>query len=296
MIESLTGISHTALLAVMGTVFVAGFVRGLTGVGLAIVLVPLVNLVMPPERTVLLAVLVGCLAGSLGYRAAWRNVDQRLVATMTVATIAATPVGLYLLFHTPEDVARIAIALIALLAFVAVVIPRPDLPPAGRLPIILTGLLTGLLGSFAAIPGPPVIHYFVRRGVPAAIARDSLIVIFLWGPLAVAIIALAIGKLDLQLALLALACFPTLALGNALGVRNFGKMPERHWRLLIIGLIAIATAGAIAREINENVFRGARNGRSDQFIALEEERIHDVGYLQGHFETRSGGRIRSSRD
>jgi uncharacterized membrane protein YfcA len=249
MIESLTGISATALIAVMGIVFVAGFVRGLTGVGLAVVLVPLVNLVMPPERTVLLAVLVGCLAGFMGYRAAWRNVDQKVVITMTVAMIAVTPVGLYLLFHTPEDVTRIVIALIALLAFVAVVIPRPDLPPAGTLPIILTGLMTGLLGSFAAIPGPPVIHYFVRRGVPAAIARDSLIVIFLWGPLAVALIALAVGKLDAQLVVLALACFPTLALGNALGAHNFGKMPERHWRLLVVGLIAIATIGAIVRVV-----------------------------------------------
>lgn len=250
MIENLTGISTTALIAVMGIVFVAGFVRGLTGVGLAVVLVPLVNLVMPPERTVLLAVLVGCLAGLMGYRAAWRNVDRRLVVTMTVATIAATPVGLYLLFHTPEDVTRIAIALIAFLAFVAIVIPRPDLPPSGTLPIILTGLLTGLLGSFAAIPGPPVIHYFVRRGVPAAIARDSLIVIFLWAPLAVALIALAVGKLDRQLVLLALSCFPTLAIGNALGARNFGKMPERQWRLLVVGLIAIATIGAIVRVVN----------------------------------------------
>ena len=250
MIESLTGISQTALIVIMGIVFVAGFVRGLTGVGLAVVLVPLVNLVMPPERTVLLAVLVGCLAGLLGYRAAWGNVDRRLVVTMTVATIAATPVGLYLLFHTPEDVTRIAIAFIALLAFVAVVIPRPDIPPAGTLPIVLTGLLTGLLGAFAAIPGPPVIHYFVRRGVPATIARDSLIVIFLWAPLAVAIIALAVGKLDLQLAVLALACFPALVIGNTLGARNFGKMPEQQWRLLVVGLIAIATVGAIVRAMS----------------------------------------------
>lgn len=250
MIENLTGISTTVLVIVMGIVFVAGFVRGLTGVGLAVVLVPLVNLMMPPEHTVLLAVLLGCLAGFMGYREAWHNVDRKLVITMTVAMIAVTPVGLYLLFHTPEDITRIVIALIALLAFVALVIPRPDLPPAGTLPVILTGSLTGLLGSFAAIPGPPAIHYFVRRGIPAAVARDSLIVLFLWGPLAVALIALAVGKLDFQLAMLALACFPTLAIGNALGTRNFGKMPERQWRLLVVVLIAIATIGAVVRVMN----------------------------------------------
>lgn len=247
MLEALTGLAPLSLLAVAGIVLIAGFVRGLTGVGLAVVLVPLVNLVLPPEQTVLLAILVGCLASTMGYRAAWKNVDRRQVGVITLAAIAATPLGLALLFNTPPDMARLAIAAIALLSFVVIIVPRPPLSPPGTGPMIITGLLTGLLGSFAAIPGPPVIYYFVRSGVPAALTRDSLIVIFLWGPLVVAIAALALGKLDWQLGGLALACFPALAVGNTLGSRYFGKMPDQHWRALVVGLIALATLGAILR-------------------------------------------------
>lgn len=247
MIETLTGITLLQLAAIWGIVFVAGFVRGLTGVGLAVVLVPLVNLVLPPERTVLLAILIGCLAGLMGYRAAWRNVDKPLIVTMTIATIAATPLGLYLLFQTPEEISRIAITIIALLAFVVIIMPRSPLPPPGALPAVFTGLLTGLLGAFAAIPGPPVIHYFVRSGVPAIKARDALIVIFLWAPLAVSLLALTIGKLDWQLGALALACFPPLAVGNAIGARFFGRVPEKHWRIMVVTLIAVAAAGAVFR-------------------------------------------------
>jgi uncharacterized protein len=112
------------LAAIWGIVLVAGFVRGLMGVGLAVVLVPLVNLALPPERTVLLAVLIGCLAGLMGYRAAWRNVNRLLVLTITAATIIATPFGLMLLFHTPEHVALLAIAAIAMLAFIVMIAPR----------------------------------------------------------------------------------------------------------------------------------------------------------------------------
>lgn len=158
--------------------FVAGSVRGLTGVGLAVVLVPLVNLILPPERKVLLAVLIGCLAGLMGCRAAWRTVDRPLVLTITAATIAATPLGLLLLFNMPENIARIAIAAIAMLAFIVMIGPRAPLPLKGKGPAILTGLLTGLLGAFAAIPGPPVIYYFVRKDIPATTTRDAMIVIF----------------------------------------------------------------------------------------------------------------------
>jgi hypothetical protein len=52
-----------------------------------------------------------------------------------------------------------------MLAFFVIILPRSPLPPAGTLPAILTGFLKGLLGAFTAIPGPPVIHYFVRSGV-----------------------------------------------------------------------------------------------------------------------------------
>ena len=78
-------------------------IEALTGINLAAELVPLVNLVSPSERTVLLAILIGCLASLMGYRATWRNVDKPLIVTITVATIAATPLGLYLLFQTPEE-------------------------------------------------------------------------------------------------------------------------------------------------------------------------------------------------
>lgn len=247
MIESLIGVTLFQLAAICAIVFVAGFVRGLTGVGLAVVLVPMVNLILPPERTVLLAVLIGCLAGLMGYGAAWRTVDRPLVLTITAATIAATPLGLLLLFQTPEDVARIAIAVIALLAFVVMIAPRGPLPPQGKLPAILTGLLTGFLGAFAAIPGPPVIYYFVRKGVPAAVTRDALIVIFFWAPLAVALIGLGLGKLDWQLSALALACFPSLAVSNALGTRFFGRVPESQWRIMIVSLIAVSAIGAVLR-------------------------------------------------
>ncbi len=117
------------------------------------------------------------------------------------------------------------------------------------MPAILTGLLTGLMGAFAAIPGPPVIYYFVRSGVPAAATRDAMIVIFLWAPLVVALLALLLDKLDWQLAAMAVSCFPPLAVGNALGGRFFGKVPERQWRSMIVGLIAIAAIGAVLRNV-----------------------------------------------
>lgn len=249
MIPGWFGVTLAQLLLIFAIVFAAGFIRGLTGFGLAVILVPLVNLVIPPEQTVLLAILMGTLSGFLGFRGAWANCDKRITTTITVSAVAVTPLGLFLLFHTPSDIARLAIAAIAVAAFVAVAIPRPPLPPPGKAPAILTGIMAGLMGSFAGIPGPPVLYYFARDGVPPARTRDAMIVIFLWAPLAVAVFAFIAGKLTWPLVALAAASFPPLAIGNLLGTRFFGRMPEAWWRTLVLLIIAASAVGAIIQTI-----------------------------------------------
>jgi hypothetical protein len=65
---------------------------------------------------VLLAVLIGCLAGIDRIQSARRNVDRPLVRTISAATILATAFGVTLLLQTPVHIARLAIAAIAMLA------------------------------------------------------------------------------------------------------------------------------------------------------------------------------------
>jgi uncharacterized membrane protein YfcA len=239
------GVSPLQLLLIEIVCAVAGFIRGLTGFGLAIVLVPLISLIIPPDRTVLLAILIASLGGGMGYRAAWQNVDRPRIIKLVIAAAVAMPLGMYALFVTPPDVSRLLITAIAVAAFFVIAMPRAPLPPPGDIPVILTGLVMGFLGAFAAIPGPPVILYFVRSGIPATVSRDTMIVIFFWGPLMVALLALAFGRIDLPLALLAVAGTPALMAGNAVGSRYFGKMPESQWRWIILGLISVSVVGSV---------------------------------------------------
>jgi uncharacterized membrane protein YfcA len=239
------GVSTLQLLLIEIVCAVAGFIRGLTGFGLAIVLVPLISLIIAPDRTVLLAILIASLGGGLGYREAWKNVDHVRIIKLILAAAVAMPAGMYALFVTPPDVSRLLITAIAVAAFFVIAMPRAALPPPGDVPVYITGFIMGFLGSFAAIPGPPVILYFVRDGIPATVSRDTMIVIFFWGPLMVALLALAFGRIDVQLGLLAVAGTPALMAGNAVGSRYFGKLPESRWRWIILGLISVSVIGSV---------------------------------------------------
>lgn len=245
MIEQATGLAMPSLVLVAALVALASMVRGLTGFGMAIVLVPLLSTVILPDRAVLLAVLVGSLAGFMGLREAWGKVQRQTALTISFAGIAAAPAGLSLLSVTPPDLGRMAIAIMAALSLIVLVLPRRAAMPRTPLAAITTGIVSGLMGSFAAMPGPPVVWFYARKNVRPEAIRDAMIVIFFLGPIAVAAMALAAGMIDLKLVILALTCLPPLLIGNIVGRALFGKFPEIIWRSLMFALVGSSLVGAI---------------------------------------------------
>jgi uncharacterized protein len=243
------GVSVGNLALIWLVVFIAAFIRGLTGFGLAIILIPLLSIIILPERAVLLGILIGLLNGYIGYRASWRRSDPAVMRPIILSAMIAAPIGLLLLTQTPPDIARLLIALISIAGFAVLSLHRTALPPPGAAPLVATGLASGFLGGFAAIPGPPVLYYFVRTGITPTVARDAMIVIFFWSPWTTAIAALLTGRLDWNLAALALLCFPLLFTGNMLGRRYFGRLPEKTWRALVLILIGLSAIGALLKFI-----------------------------------------------
>jgi len=241
------GVTPWALVAICAGVLVAGFIRGLTGFGLALILVPLISQVIAPERAVLFGVLMALLTAPLGYPAARKAVDPKLTRTIIITGAITAPLGQIALTHTPADLARLLVALVAVGGFVALAMPRPATLPQGEVAAARTGLLAGFLGGFAAMPGPPVIHHFVRRDVKPAVSRNAMIVVFGWNAVIVALVALLRGRLDLPTAALALIAFPALMISNRLGARYFGSIRESLWRGVVLAVIAVAAIGALLR-------------------------------------------------
>ena len=58
---------------------------------------------------------------------------------------------------------------------------------------------------------------------------------------------IAIGVLETRVAVLGLALFPLVLLGNWLGSLAFGKVSDRAWRIAVGVVLAGAAAAALAR-------------------------------------------------
>ena len=228
--------------------FVAAFVRGLAGFGMAILLVPLLGLMILPVEAVVVSNLLGLLIGLVGLRRIWADADRAGVLTIGALAMIATPFGLALLHATDPAWARMLIALVAVLAFVMVLLPpRPVGHRPHRAETVATGVTAGVLTGFAGMPGPPVVPYYLRQAIPAVRARASMLAVFFATSLSSSVAGLGMGMAGPRHGLLALALFGPILVGNWLGGHAFGRASDQAWRWVVALLLAASGIAALAR-------------------------------------------------
>ena len=238
----LAGLTAMHLGIALAAALAAAFVRGLAGFGMAILLVPVLGLAIPPAEAVTIGNWLGLLIGLKDLR---RNLSHAEASARTIALFAvvATPAGVLALAHTAQPLARLLISLVALGAFLLVLLPQRAPHPPGRLATGLTGIASGVLTGFAGMPGPPVVPYYLGRRIEPQVARASMLVIFMATSLAGVLSASALGVATLREPVLALALFPAVLIGDWLGHQAFGKVSTGAWRLftgLVLGAAALS--------------------------------------------------------
>ena len=246
--DLLAGYGTAAIFAALLAAFGSAFVRGLTGFGMAILLVPILALALSPVHAVLLTNFLSVFIGLSEIRRLLRNAERS--AWIIIALVAVTtPLGLYALSLTTPAIARVVIAFIALSAFVAILLPRRgamDHHPATTGGV---GILSGLMTGYAGMPGPPVVPYYVGRDIARETAKASMLLIFTCASSAGLVSGAALGVLEWNLALLAALLFPAVLVGNRLGDRLSGRIADRTWRVCVGVVLGAAALAALVKAI-----------------------------------------------
>lgn len=245
--ENAVGLSPAIFAGAALMTFGAAYVRGLTGFGMAIILVPLLGMIIRPDEAVVLAILLQLLIGPVGIRTIMADSHKQSALLIAGCAVMATPLGLMLLARTTPDIARVLIAMIAIGAFVAVIATRKHIAQPGGPVTIGVGLLSGILTGFAAMPGPPVVPYYLREAFTPQTARASMMLIFFATAIAGTASAFILGVASPRMIWLSVLLFIPMLAGNYLGGRAFGKVPANVWRAGVALLLGIAGISACWR-------------------------------------------------
>ncbi len=244
--ELIAGFTALQVIVALGAALGASFVRGLTGFGMAILLVPILALALPPVEAVVLGNCLSLLIGLTEIRMLVRE-SERTAWMIGGLVILTTPFGLWALFSTSADIARVVIALIAFSAFLAILLPRRGSAVPGRWVTGGVGVLSGLMTGYAGMPGPPVVPYYAGRALPRITIKASMLLIFTIAASAGIVSAAWLGILRIELFLFAVVMLPVIIGGNKMGSAVSGRISDPVWRAAVGVVLGGAAIGAMLR-------------------------------------------------
>ena len=229
---------------ITGTV-VAGFVRGFSGFGTALVFMPIAGQLMSPIWAITVLVIMDVFGPIPNLPRAKRDGSMKEVALLTVAMAVALPLGLMVLSAIRPEVFRYALSIVALLVPVLLL---AGLRFRGQLtaPILLgTGAASGFLGGVLGVPGPPVILLYLASTRAAAQVRANILMyLFVFDLVLIAILALQ-DRLDAIPVVLGLILALPVMLANIAGAAIFRPEKEREYRVAAYVVIAAAAISGL---------------------------------------------------
>ncbi len=191
-------------------VFVAGIVRGFSGFGSAMIIMPVAASVLSPVEAVIFLTAAEILGPVPNLRPSLRDGTPRDIGRLMLGALVCLPIGLWLLTQLDPLVFGWIISGIVLLLLVLVI---SGWRYTGALSARLTvgaGGIGGFMTGFAGIPGPPVIMLYMASTLPVATIRANLM-LYLF---AVDLVLFPVLWLS------GLMVWPVFALGLMLGVPN----------------------------------------------------------------------------
>jgi uncharacterized membrane protein YfcA len=243
----MSGVSITTWALSSLCIFAAAFIRGFTGFGLAVVGVPLLSLFFAPAEIVPSIMILAIIAGLQLIPKIWRNVDWRLLLPTILGAAIGTPLGTWLLAGVSANLMRVLIggAVLAASGAVQLGIRFAQRPHAGVSAGF--GVVAGLTGGAAAMPGPSVIFLFLAAPIAHEAGRASLILFFQVSAMMSAVSATFGGLLQLHSLVLGALLVPAMLIGNWLGDRVFDKASAGTYRRVVVVLLAGLGAVAVGR-------------------------------------------------
>ena len=224
----------------LGMVAIAGFTRGFSGFGSAMILAPSLSLLFNPQQVVATVILLEITAGIGLVPEAIAKIQWPEVLPLVLGAIVMVPLGAYsLVLAEPNLIRRIIGGLILIMAL---------LLNSGKLHYhqsylgltLAVGGLSGFLMGLAGIGGPPVVLYEMSGDNSAVTTRANLIVFFaLTQSIALGLYG-ASGLLSITVFQRFAAFVPVFVGCLLLGRSSFNRVDERLFRRFVFGLLLVA--------------------------------------------------------
>jgi len=235
-------ISIAAALAIAAA---GGLVRGVTGFGGAMVMIPPLTLLFEPRLAVPPVLMLETAAIASMLRPALPLANGRLLVPLGFAACLAVPLGSAVMaFADPSLLRRLIAAIVAAFSLLLLLGGRLRTRPSTG-PSLLLGAFSGTLVGATGIGAPPVIVYLLASPEPAAVTRANLAIFVALISGAALLAFVAMGLLGSWHLWAGLAMAPFFFGGLALGTRLFTRLSDTRFRQFALCLLVAVSTGIL---------------------------------------------------
>ena len=246
-------LTHPTSWMIAAVTLISGIVRGFSGFGGALILIPIMSAALGP-RVAVPTFYLSDLGSATPYGLAQvRKCRWGAVTPMLLGTWIAQPFGATLL----ETMNPLAIRWgMDILVFGMLILLlsgwRFKGEPKAWLSF-LVGAFAGGMGGATGISGPPVIAYWLGVRNDAAQTRADIMVYYALSSMAIDVIYLFKGIFTWQIVVYAAIVCPCYSIGLTLGARLFRGASEEGFR--IVAYVLIAVSAVISMPVFDGWFR-----------------------------------------
>ncbi|MBM3532413.1 MAG: sulfite exporter TauE/SafE family protein [Alphaproteobacteria bacterium] len=227
---------------------VCAVVRGYSGFGMGLMIIPLLSLALPPADAVIVVLIFGVTVALKQLPGLWRHIDWRGLKLLMPVAILTTPIGTWLLGLASPAVLRLGLSVSVIAVAILFLIGFRLTGTPGKGTIVATGALAGVMNGVAGLSGPPLVFLYLTRADSLSVGRATLIAFFFVTDAAALVFAWMGDIVRRETAAMALLLIPFLLAGVVIGERAFsGTSPERFrqvvlWLLVLTGVVGVIRA------------------------------------------------------
>jgi uncharacterized membrane protein YfcA len=219
-------------------VFVAGLVRGFSGFGSAMIIMPMASTVLSPVEAVIFLVAAELIGPLPNLPAALRDGAPRDVGTLALGAALALPVGLFGLSVIDPHLFGWVVSVVVFGLLVLLMTGWRYRGVLTRNLTLATGALGGFMTGFAGIPGPPVIMLYMASTLPVSVIRANFLLYLVCLDLMLVPLLWIMDLMVWKIALLGLLVGIPNLIANMVGARLFDPSAEVVFRRVAYMIIA----------------------------------------------------------
>ncbi len=234
--------STSGLIWLLLSVIASGLVRGFSGFGSAMIIMPVAASVLSPVQAIIFLSTTELLGPLPNLPSALRQGSRRDIWLLLAGVVLAMPVGLVVLSAMSPDVFGWIVSGVVIALLMLLITGWRYSGTLGKPLIVGTGALGGFMTGFAGVAGPPVIMLYMASKLPIAAIRANFLMYLVGVDCLLFIMLLLSGQLVWPIVVLGLLMGIPNVLANMIGARLFNPQSETLFRVvayIVIGLSAI---------------------------------------------------------